>query len=202
MANTSERERVGTAAALGGVALLGAYPTSPTFQVAYTESLALLLLGVPGTAKSWLSEHLAAAISGDSTLMVQGTAGTAEEAIRYGWNYDRLLAVKHRYDPENLPAAIDRLDGRNATVGILRLKRDVGKENHLGLLATSYNFADRSNYVGGFDGRFRFDKMTTAEFQVLGTNSRRCDFAADPADDTCRTLNGFAYAYNVGKPTL
>ena len=53
---------------------------------------ALLLLGVPGTAKTWLSEHLAAAISGDSTLVVQGTAGTTEEAIRYGWNYARLLA--------------------------------------------------------------------------------------------------------------
>lgn len=53
---------------------------------------ALLLLGVPGTAKSWVSEHLAAAISGDSTLLVQGTAGTAEEAVRYGWNYARLLA--------------------------------------------------------------------------------------------------------------
>jgi MoxR-like ATPase len=53
---------------------------------------ALLLLGVPGTAKSWLSEHLSAAISGDSTLLVQGTAGTAEEAIRYGWNYASLLA--------------------------------------------------------------------------------------------------------------
>lgn len=53
---------------------------------------ALLLLGVPGTAKSWISEHLSAAISGDSTLLVQGTAGTSEEAIRYGWNYARLLA--------------------------------------------------------------------------------------------------------------
>src|SRR5581483_12058914 len=53
---------------------------------------ALLLLGVPGTAKTWLSEHLAAAISGDSTLMVQGTAGTPEEAVRYGWNYARLIA--------------------------------------------------------------------------------------------------------------
>ena len=53
---------------------------------------ALLLLGVPGTAKTWVSEHLSAAISGDSTLLVQGTAGTAEEAIRYGWNYARLLA--------------------------------------------------------------------------------------------------------------
>ncbi|MEM7244692.1 MAG: AAA family ATPase [Acidobacteriota bacterium] len=53
---------------------------------------ALLLLGVPGTAKTWVSEHLAAAISGDSTLLVQGTAGTPEEAIRYGWNYASLLA--------------------------------------------------------------------------------------------------------------
>ncbi|MEV5576141.1 AAA family ATPase [Spirillospora sp. NPDC052269] len=53
---------------------------------------ALLLLGVPGTAKTWMSEHLAAAISGDSTLLVQGTAGTPEEAVRYGWNYARLLA--------------------------------------------------------------------------------------------------------------
>lgn len=53
---------------------------------------ALLLLGVPGTAKSWVSEHMAAAISGDSTLLVQGTAGTSEEQIRYGWNYAQLLA--------------------------------------------------------------------------------------------------------------
>lgn len=52
----------------------------------------LLLIGVPGTAKSWVSEHLAAAISGDSTMLIQGTAGTSEEAIRYGWNYARLLA--------------------------------------------------------------------------------------------------------------
>lgn len=53
---------------------------------------ALLLYGVPGTAKSWVSEHLAAAISGDSTMLVQGTAGTSEEQLRYGWNYAQLLA--------------------------------------------------------------------------------------------------------------
>lgn len=53
---------------------------------------ALLLLGIPGTAKTWVSEHLAAAVSGASTLLVQGTAGLSEEALRYGWNYARLLA--------------------------------------------------------------------------------------------------------------
>lgn len=52
---------------------------------------ALLLTGIPGTAKTWVSEHLAAAISGDSTLLVQGTAGLSEEGLRYGWNYARLL---------------------------------------------------------------------------------------------------------------
>ncbi|MGD1873912.1 MAG: AAA family ATPase [Mastigocoleus sp.] len=57
-----------------------------------TTDRALLLIGVPGTAKSWVSEHLTAAISGDSTLLIQGTAGTSEEAIRYGWNYAKLLA--------------------------------------------------------------------------------------------------------------
>jgi len=57
-----------------------------------TTDRALLLYGLPGTAKSWVSEHLATAISGDSTLIIQGTAGTSEEAVRYGWNYARLLA--------------------------------------------------------------------------------------------------------------
>lgn len=53
---------------------------------------ALLLMGVPGTAKSWVSEHMAAAISGDSTKIIQCTAGTDENQIRYGWNYAQLLA--------------------------------------------------------------------------------------------------------------
>ena len=53
---------------------------------------ALLLIGEPGTAKSWLSEHLSAAINGDSTCVVQGTAGTTEEQIRYSWNYAMLIA--------------------------------------------------------------------------------------------------------------
>ena len=53
---------------------------------------ALLLIGEPGTAKSWLSENLAAAICGNSNRVIQGTAGTSEEHIRYSWNYALLLA--------------------------------------------------------------------------------------------------------------
>lgn len=52
----------------------------------------LMLVGEPGTAKSMLSELLAAAISGDSGLTVQGTAGTTEDHLKYSWNYALLLA--------------------------------------------------------------------------------------------------------------
>ncbi len=88
---------------------------------------ALLLLGVPGTAKTWVSEHLAAAVSGDSTLLVQGTAGTPEEAIRYGWNYAQLLA--HGPSREALvPSPVMRAmaEGRTARVEELtRIPADV-----------------------------------------------------------------------------
>jgi MoxR-like ATPase len=53
---------------------------------------ALLLIGVPGTAKTLLSEHLAAAISGQSHWLVQGTAGMSEDQLRYSWNYAQLLS--------------------------------------------------------------------------------------------------------------
>lgn len=52
----------------------------------------LLLIGDPGTGKSWLAELLAAAISGNSTLTVQGTAGTTEDQIKYAWNVAMVIA--------------------------------------------------------------------------------------------------------------
>lgn len=60
--------------------------------VTLAGSRGLLLVGEPGTAKSMLSELLAAAVSGTSELTVQGSAGTTEDQLRYGWNYGMLLA--------------------------------------------------------------------------------------------------------------
>ena len=60
--------------------------------VTLASERALLLVGEPGTGKSWLSEHLAAAITGNSTLVIQGTAGTTEDQIRYSWNIARVIA--------------------------------------------------------------------------------------------------------------
>jgi MoxR-like ATPase len=60
--------------------------------VALATNRGLMLIGEPGTAKSYLSELLAAAICGDSTLTIQGSAGTTDDNIKYSWNYALLLA--------------------------------------------------------------------------------------------------------------
>ncbi|HLU27567.1 MAG TPA: AAA family ATPase [Glycomyces sp.] len=52
----------------------------------------LMLVGDPGTAKSLLSELIAAAVSGGSTLTVQGGASTTEDQIAYSWNYSLLVS--------------------------------------------------------------------------------------------------------------
>ncbi|VAW31629.1 FIG01121686: hypothetical protein [hydrothermal vent metagenome] len=92
-----------------------------------TTDRALLLMGIPGTGKTWVSEHLAAAISGDSTLLIQGTAGTSEEAIRYGWNYASLIAKGPTADAlVDSPIMVAMRNGRIARVEELtRIPADV-----------------------------------------------------------------------------
>ncbi|HEU4509782.1 MAG TPA: carbohydrate binding family 9 domain-containing protein [Pyrinomonadaceae bacterium] len=90
----------------------------------------------------------------------------------------------------------ERFIDRNAYIGVLRLKRDVGKEDSLGMIATSYNFIDKHNDVVGIDGRFRLDKKTTLTFQTLGTTSRNFFFDPNDGIERYRTGNGFGYTAN------
>ncbi|MGR6999524.1 ATP-binding protein [Yinghuangia aomiensis] len=117
---------------------------------------ALLLIGVPGTAKTWVSEHLAAAICGDSTLLVQGTAGTPEEAIRYGWNYAQLLAHGPSRDAL-VPGPVMRAmaEGRIARVEELtRIPADV-QDTLITILSEKTlpvpELSDEVQAVGGFN---------------------------------------------------
>jgi MoxR-like ATPase len=71
----------------------------------------LLLIGAPGTGKSWLAELLAAAISDDSTNVVQGTAGTTEDHVKYGWNVAMVIAKGQSKDaliPSPIVTAMQR----------------------------------------------------------------------------------------------
>ncbi|HEV2802668.1 MAG TPA: DUF5916 domain-containing protein [Pyrinomonadaceae bacterium] len=93
----------------------------------------------------------------------------------------------------------NRVADKNATIAVLRLKRDVGSESSVGLLATSYNFVERHNQLGGFDARFRLNKQTTLNMQALGTHSRRFFYDPDLDQTIYRNGNGFAYAYELDK---
>ncbi|HEX8286317.1 MAG TPA: DUF5916 domain-containing protein [Pyrinomonadaceae bacterium] len=105
---------------------------------------------------------------------------------------------------------LTNLVGRNALVGVMRFKRDVGKESSLGFFGTTYNFAERHNHLLGFDGRFKLNPTTVANFEVVGTTLKDCDrnfvntAAAGAAPDYelqlgCFNRKGFAYsgAYDV-----
>jgi len=102
-----------------------------------------------------------------------------------------LLAQKT--DPSRI-CPTERSIDQNADIGVLRLKRDVGAESNVGFFATSYDFVERHNHTGGFDGRIRFDKKTVFEFQAVGTSSRRYFYDPDLNKNLYRTGNGLGYS--------
>jgi hypothetical protein len=91
-----------------------------------------------------------------------------------------------RLDSFNFP-----LLDKKAYIGVLRLKRDVGKESSVGMVATSYNFIEKHNQILGIDGRFKLDKQSTLTLHLVGTTSNR--YFKDPELDTavaCADLKG------------
>lgn len=103
---------------------------------------------------------------------------------------------EERNDPNLLPSIARFLD-KNSYVGVLRLKHDVGKESNIGFYATSYNFIERHNQVGGFDGKFRFNPKTYFSFQTVGTTTRGYFFDPNTGTSEYRTGNGVGYFWEV-----
>ena len=99
------------------------------------------------------------------------------------------------FSEEERPTTDPRLLDKNATVGILRLKRDIGTaDSFIGFLGTHRRFVDTTNDLGGFDGKFRVNKLTTFSWQVLGTRSRQQFFYPESGQTLDRYENGFIYA--------
>jgi hypothetical protein len=106
---------------------------------------------------------------------------------------DLFLCLQRQLVDPTIVCSAARFVDQNADIGVLRLKRDVGKENSLGFFGTTRNFVDRHNNTGGFDGRFRFDKRTVADFQVIGTTTRGRFYDPDLDRVLYRTGNGIGY---------
>ncbi len=103
------------------------------------------------------------------------------------------FSSEERTDPSVLPSILKYLD-HNSYVGVLRLKRDIGEESSIGLIATSYSFIEDHNTVGSIDGRFKLNPKTIWDFQVVGTTSRQFFYDDTTRDNVYRTGNGFGYA--------
>ncbi|MDQ1590294.1 MAG: hypothetical protein QOG71_921 [Pyrinomonadaceae bacterium] len=107
---------------------------------------------------------------------------------------DRTLAIQaeERRRPDQPQGAIRFLD-KNAFIGVFRLNRNVGQENTIGAVATTYQFKELHNQTGGVDGRFKLDPQTTVSFSLVGTTSHRAFYNPDIDDDPLRTGRGIGY---------
>ncbi|MCG3224909.1 MAG: AAA family ATPase [Candidatus Heimdallarchaeota archaeon] len=147
----------------------------------------LLLIGEPGTGKSWLAELLAAGISQKSTLVVQGTAATTEDQIKYSWNIAAVIAKGQSLDtmiPSPIMTAMVKGDiGRFEE--LTRCTSDV-QDSLISILSEKYIAIpelSESNVVYAQEG---FNVIATANSRDKGVNElssalkRRFNFVTIP----------------------
>ena len=97
-----------------------------------------------------------------------------------------------RDDPLDL-CPNERIFDQNAEIGVVRFKRDIGREHSLGFFGTTYNFVDHHNHTGGLDGRWKLNPKIVSEFQVLGTHTRGFFYEPEQNRSIYRTGNGVGY---------
>jgi hypothetical protein len=167
------------------------------FPIFFEEKRPFFFEGIDLFKTPLQAVHTRSIVDPDYALKLTGRRGRNSFGLLLASdNAPGNFSEDERNDPETRPD-IERFLDKNAYVGVLRLKRDVGKEGNLGLIGASYNFIEKHNQLGGFDGRFRLDQKTTFSFQVLGTHSRKIFFDPDRDEDLFRTGNGLGYNWNL-----
>lgn len=165
------------------------------FPIFYPEKRPFFLEGIDVFKTPITVVHTRAIVDPDVAVKTTGKSGRNTFGLMLASDSGPGTFIgSERLNPANFPF----LD-KNAYIGVLRLKRDVGKENNIGILATSYNFIQKHNQVLALDGRFRPDPKTTATFNFIGTTSRNFFFDPNEGKTRYRTGNGFGYSvdYNV-----
>lgn len=147
------------------------------FPIFFEEKRPFFLEGIDIFKTRLQAVHTRAIVDPDIAVKLTGKRGRNTFGVLLASdNAPGNFSQDERHNSALLPV-IQRFLDKNAYIGILRVKHDIGKESSIGLLMTSYNFIEKHNQLGGIDGRFKIDKQTTFTFQVLGTTSRKCFFA-------------------------
>jgi hypothetical protein len=165
------------------------------FPIFFPEKRPFFLEGIDIFNTQIAAVHTRTIIDPDLAVKLTGKVGRN--------TFGLLLASDNgpgNFSPEEQLTANPRFIGKNASVGILRLKHDMGnKDSFIGFLGTYRKFVDRDNVLGGFDSRLRINKQTTFSAQALVSRSRNQFFYPDLGQTLDRTENGFIYAtdYNM-----
>jgi hypothetical protein len=194
------------------------------FPIFFEEKRPFFLEGIDIFKTPIQAVHTRAIIDPDLAVKLSGKRGKNTFGLLLASdNAPGNFSDDERNNPNTLPL-IQRFLDKNAYIGILRLKRDIGSGSNIGILLTSYNFIEKHNQLGGIDGRFKISKQKTFSFQVLATTSRRCfnepaldthrpgpsdgcfagfdsSSPSQPAEtrDYYRTGNGLAYSFNYSR---
>jgi hypothetical protein len=138
------------------------------FPIFFPEKRPFFLEGIDIFQTLISAVNTRAIIDPDLAVKLSGKSGRNTYGIMLASdNAPGNFSEEERADPDLFPS-IERFLDKNAHIGVLRLKRDIGKENNIGLLATTYNFIEKHNDMGGFDARFRLNPKTT----LIATSSR------------------------------
>jgi uncharacterized protein DUF5916/cellulose/xylan binding protein with CBM9 domain len=146
------------------------------FPIFFEEKRPFFLEGIDIFQTPLTAVHTRSIVDPDFAVKLSGKSGKNTFGLLLASdNAPGNYSEEERLDLNNLPL-IERFLDKNAYIGILRVKHDVGKESNIGFILTSYNFIEKHNQLGGVDGRIKISKQKTFSFQVLGTTSRLCFF--------------------------
>jgi hypothetical protein len=170
------------------------------FPIFFEEKRPFFLEGIDIFQTQLTAVHTRAIVDPDYAVKLTGKLNRNTFGVLLASdNAPGNFTEEDRTNPNVFPG-IERFVDKNAGVGIVRLKRDVGKsDSFVGFLGTYRRFVDTYNELGGFDGRFRFDKQTTFSWQVLGTHSRHLFFFPEEGEFRDSKQNGFSYALDYNQ---
>lgn len=163
------------------------------FPIFFEEKRPFFLEGVDIFQTPLKTVHTRTIIDPDAALKVSGKYGDYTFAVLAASDDAPGSFSDEDLSNPSTRASIERFVGKNAQVGVARLKKDIGAESHVGLLATGYSFVEKENYTVGFDSRWNLTSQTALSFQIDGTSSRRNFYEPEKNVNVYRTGRGLGY---------
>ncbi len=170
------------------------------FPLFFEEKRPFFLEGVDLFRTPLQVVHTRAIVDPVAAVKLTGKTGSTAFGVLLASDEAPGLYTEAERSDTLLQAEVSRLGGRNSTVGILRLRREVGAASTIGLLATGYRFVDRDNVTLGTDTRLAIGTRLVATAELIGTWARRAFYDPDNDREELRTGRGLGYRTVVQRP--